>query len=65
VVLPNVHIGRDVRLTRTVIDKHCRLPDGFRAGLDAVADRARGFHVTPAGVTLVTPQMLGQPARSG
>ncbi|MBL8345166.1 MAG: glucose-1-phosphate adenylyltransferase [Rubrivivax sp.] len=65
VVLPNVNIGREVKLSRTVIDKHCRLPDGFRAGFDAVADRARGLHVTPAGVTLVTPQMLGQPARSG
>ncbi len=65
VVLPNVAIGRDARLSRTVIDKHCRLPDGFRAGFDAVADRARGLHVTPAGVTLVTPQMLGQPVRSG
>jgi len=65
VVLPNVSIGCDVRLSRTVIDKHCRLPDGFRAGFDAVADRARGLHVTPAGVTLVTPQMLGQPVRSG
>ena len=28
-------------------------------GEDAEADRAR-FHVTPAGVTLVTPSMLGQ-----
>lgn len=65
VVLPNVTIGRDVRLSRTVIDKHCRLPDGFRAGFDAAADRARGMHVTPAGVTLVTPQMLGQPPRPG
>lgn len=59
VVLPNVIIGRDVRLARTVIDKHCRLPDGFCAGLDAVSDRARGLHVTPAGITLVTQQMLG------
>jgi len=65
VVLPNVVAGRDVRLARTVIDKHCRLPDGFRAGLDLHADRARGFFVTAGGITLVTPEMLGQPARSG
>jgi len=65
VVLPNVAIGRDVRLSRTVIDKHCRVPDGFRAGFDAAADRARGLHVTAAGVTLVTPRMLGQPVRPG
>jgi glucose-1-phosphate adenylyltransferase len=65
VVLPNVVIGRDVRLSRTVIDKHCELPDGFRAGLDAAADRARGFHVTPGGITLVSAGMLGQRARVG
>ncbi len=42
-----------------------KLPPSVRAGFDAAADRARGLHVTAAGVTLVTPQMLGQPARSG
>jgi len=60
VVLPNVTIGRDVRLRRTVVDKHCVLPDGFQAGVDPEADRAR-FHVTARGVTLITPAMLGQP----
>ena len=59
VVLPNVEIGRDVRLRRTVIDKRCRLPDGFQAGIDPCADQARGFHVTERGITLVTPAMLG------
>jgi len=65
VVLPNVAIGGGVHLARTVIDKHCRVPDGFRAGFDAEADRSRGLHVTAGGITLVTPQMLGQPVRSG
>ncbi len=60
VVLPNVTIGRDVRLRRSVVDKHCVLPDGFCAGLDPQADRAR-FHVTARGITLITPGMLGQP----
>jgi len=58
VVLPNVVIGRRVRLRRTIIDKQCVLPDGFEAGVDAAQDRAR-FHVTERGVVLVTPQMLG------
>jgi glucose-1-phosphate adenylyltransferase len=48
-----------------VVDKHCRLPDGFRAGLDAEGDRARGLHVTAGGITVVTPRMLGQPVRTG
>jgi glucose-1-phosphate adenylyltransferase len=63
VVLPNVVIGRDVALRRTVIDKRCRLPDGFRAGFDALRDRARGYHVSERGITLVTPEMLGQSPR--
>jgi glucose-1-phosphate adenylyltransferase len=59
-LLPNVTTGRAVRLHRAIIDKHCALPDGFEAGLDPGADRARGFHLTPGGVTLVTAAMLGQ-----
>ena len=59
VVLPNVRIGRDVQLRRAVVDKHCVLPDGLRAGFDPVADRAR-FHVTGRGVLLIVPEMLGQ-----
>lgn len=60
VVLPDVGIGKNVHLRRTIVDKHCKLPDGFIAGLDAAQDRARGFHVTESGVTLITPEMLGQ-----
>jgi glucose-1-phosphate adenylyltransferase len=59
VVLSNAVIGREVFIRRAVIDKRCRLPDGFRAGFDAEVDRARGFHVTERGITLVTPEMIG------
>ncbi len=62
-LLPDVSSGRHLQLRRTIIDKHCRLPDGFTAGLDPAADRARGFHLTPAGITLVTTAMLGQDGR--
>ncbi len=62
-LLPNVSTGRGVRLRRAIIDKHCCLPDGFHAGLDAAADRTRGFHVTHGGITLVTAEMLGQDGR--
>jgi len=64
-LLPNAVAGRDVRLRRSIIDKHCVLPDGFRAGFDAAADRERGFHVTAGGITLVTPEMIGQVGRVG
>ncbi len=59
VVLPNVEVGRRTVLKRAVVDKHCRLPPGFTAGLDPELDRQR-FHVTERGVTLIVPEMLGQ-----
>ena len=59
VVLPNVDVGRRTVLRKTVVDKHCRLPPGFAAGLDPDEDRRR-FHVTARGVTLIVPEMLGQ-----
>ncbi|HNI83438.1 MAG TPA: glucose-1-phosphate adenylyltransferase, partial [Rhodocyclaceae bacterium] len=59
VILPKVQIGRRVRLRRVVVDKLCVLPDDFSAGFDQEADRRR-FHVTERGVTLITPEMLGQ-----
>ncbi len=59
-LLPNVVVGSGVRLSRAIVDNRCRLPAGFQAGFDPAADRARGLHVTETGITLVTPQMLGQ-----
>ena len=61
VILPDVDIGRRVKLRRVVMDKHCRVPEGLTIGYDIEADRKR-FHVTENGVTLVTPEMLGQQA---
>jgi glucose-1-phosphate adenylyltransferase len=59
VILPSVDVGRHVVLKRAVVDKHCRLPAGMSVGVDREQDRQR-FHVTERGVTLVTPEMLGQ-----
>ena len=59
VILPNVDIGQRCRLMRAVVDKGCRIPDGTVIGEDAAQDAQR-FHVTPGGLVLVTPEMLGQ-----
>jgi glucose-1-phosphate adenylyltransferase len=59
VILPEVTIGRRVRLRWTIVDKYCEVPDDLQAGFDRSADEAR-FHVTPGGVVLITPEMLGQ-----
>ncbi len=59
VILPQVEIGQRVRLRRVVVDKGCRIPDGMEIGFDRERDSQR-FHVTERGITLVTPEMLGQ-----
>jgi glucose-1-phosphate adenylyltransferase len=42
------------------VDRGCHLPEGLTLGLDPEADMAKGFYVSEGGVTLVTPEMLGQ-----
>jgi glucose-1-phosphate adenylyltransferase len=61
-LLPNVVVGRHAMLRRAIIDKYCVLPDHIKIGVHPDEDRAR-FTVTDKGVTLVTPEMLGQRAR--
>ena len=60
VLLPDVHIGRNCRLNRCIIDAGAKIEDGSVIGEDHDADRERGFRVTEKGVTLVTPDILGQ-----
>ncbi len=61
VILPDVDIGRHAKLRRVVLDKHCHIPENMTIGYDAETDRRR-FHVSEHGITLVTPEMLGQQA---
>ena len=57
VVLPQVDIGRAARLTRVVVDRGVRIPDGLVVGEDP-DDDARRFRRTEAGITLITQRML-------
>ena len=59
VILPKVRIGRNAVIKRAILDKRCRIPDGMKIGVNRDED-ARRFHVTEKGITLVTPEMLGQ-----
>lgn len=59
VVLPDVTISRHCRLKNVVIDKGCVIPEGTVIGEDLEQDAKRYF-VSPKGVVLVTPEMLGQ-----
>jgi glucose-1-phosphate adenylyltransferase len=59
VILPDVVIGEQCRLRKVVVDRGCEIPAGTVIGEDRDADAGR-FHITPEGVVLVTPEMLGQ-----
>ncbi|MCF6338692.1 MAG: glucose-1-phosphate adenylyltransferase [Gammaproteobacteria bacterium] len=59
VILPHVKIGEHCRIRRVVLDKGCHIPADTVIGYDEVED-AKRFHVSPNGIVLVTPDMLGQ-----
>ncbi|KAF0192137.1 MAG: glucose-1-phosphate adenylyltransferase [Gammaproteobacteria bacterium] len=59
VVLPNVDIGERCRLKKVVFDSGCHVPPETVIGEDRKED-AKRFYVSPGGVVLVTPDMLGQ-----
>jgi glucose-1-phosphate adenylyltransferase len=59
VILPDVEIGRGAVLKRVVVDRGARIPPGLTVGVDPEEDRRR-FHVSDKGITLITPEMLGQ-----
>jgi len=59
VILPNVDIGRNVHLRRVIVEKNCKIPEGLSVGFDSEEDSKR-FYVTDNGITLITPEMLGQ-----
>jgi len=59
VILPNVKISRNCKITKAVIDQGCNIPEGTVIGEDPEED-AKRFYVSPGGVVLVTQDMLGQ-----
>jgi glucose-1-phosphate adenylyltransferase len=60
VLLPGVQVHRHAKVKRAIIDRACEIPAGMEIGIDLEQDKARGFRVTPTGITLVTREMLGQ-----
>lgn len=59
VIYPDVDVGRHCHIRNALIDRGCRIPGGTRIGFDEAEDRKR-FHVSPKGIVLITPEMLGQ-----
>jgi glucose-1-phosphate adenylyltransferase len=59
VILPDVIVQRNCRLKNVVVDKGCVIPEGTIIGENPEED-AKRYYVSPKGVILVTPEMLGQ-----
>lgn len=59
-ILPECEIMENCTIRGAIIDRGCVIEAGTQIGVDLDADRARGFRVTEAGHTLVTPGMLKQ-----
>ena len=53
VVLHGTDIGRGAVVRRAIVDKSCVIHPGASVGIDPEVDRARGFVVTPGGITVV------------
>jgi glucose-1-phosphate adenylyltransferase len=58
-ILPNVVIGKGSRLKKVIVEKGCHVPPGTVIGEDREEDAKRYF-ISENGVTVVTPEMLGQ-----
>ncbi len=53
VLMDNVDVGRHAIIRRAILDKNVCVPEGARIGMDPDEDRARGFDVTPSGITVI------------
>lgn len=58
VILPDVEVGEGCRLKKVILDRGCVVPEGTIIGEDDEADASR-YYVSPNGVRLVIPEMLG------
>ena len=53
ILMPGVEIGRYSRIRRAIVNTGVKLPDSSVVGFDLEADRAKGYHVTEAGIVVV------------
>jgi glucose-1-phosphate adenylyltransferase len=61
VVMHNTRIGRNTVIKDAILDKNVVVPEGVSVGVDKEHDRARGFAVSDAGVTVVGKGQLVTP----
>jgi glucose-1-phosphate adenylyltransferase len=61
VLLHNTRIGRHAVVENAILDKNVEVPEGVQVGVDKDRDRARGFTVSPGGITVVGKGQLVPP----
>ncbi|MBD0415963.1 glucose-1-phosphate adenylyltransferase [Tianweitania sp. Rool2] len=57
VVLPDCWVGRNARLSKVVIDRGVKIPEGLVVGEDPVLD-AKRFRMSEGGIRLITQPMI-------
>jgi glucose-1-phosphate adenylyltransferase len=53
VIFDEVDVGRHARIKNAIIDKNVEIPEYTRIGYNKEEDLARGFTVSPSGITVV------------
>lgn len=53
VIMNDARVGRDAEVRRAILDKGVVIDDGVQIGVDHDHDRARGFHVSAGGITVI------------
>jgi len=61
ILMEGVAIEQGCRVRRAILDKGVRLAPGTQIGHDSEADRDRGWHVTPSGITVIPKQPTSRP----
>ena len=61
VILHNTRIGRHAVVRNAILDKNVVVLEGASVGVDQEHDRARGFAVSPAGITVVGKNQMVEP----
>jgi glucose-1-phosphate adenylyltransferase len=64
VVLPGIEIARSARLTKLIVDRGVRIPEGLVVGEDPDVDAQR-FRRTDRGFCLMTQPMLDRLGETG